>query len=64
VLIEIIDKHFFALLISLYSGVTYAPVIPPSTRKFDAVINEESSLAKNATAAAISEASPKRPIGI
>ena len=47
-----------------YKGVTYAPEIPPSTRKVDAVMNEESSLAKNAAAAAISDASPKRPIGM
>ena len=38
--------------------------MPPSTRKVDAVMNDESSEARNAAAAAISEASPKRPIGM
>ena len=46
-----------------YSGVTYAPVRPPSTMKFEAVTKEASSEAKNATAAAISRGSPNRPIG-
>ena len=46
------------------SGVKYKPEIPPSTRKVVAVINDESSLAKNAAAAAISPASPKRPMGM
>ena len=43
--------------------MTYAPVSPPSTRKFDAVMNDASSLARNATAAAISDGSAKRPSG-
>src|SRR5437762_4755265 len=30
-----------------YRGVTYAPAIPPSTRKVLAVMKEESSLARN-----------------
>ena len=47
-----------------YSGVTYAPEIPPSTRKFDAVMNDESSDARKATDAAISSGSPKRPKGM
>ena len=38
--------------------------MPPSTRKVDAVMNDESSEARNAAAAAISEASPKRPMGM
>ena len=37
--------------------------MPPSTRKVDAVMNDESSLARNATAAAISSGSAKRPMG-
>ena len=37
--------------------------MPPSTRNADAVMNEASSLARNATAAAISDASANRPIG-
>jgi hypothetical protein len=37
--------------------------MPPSTRNVDAVMNEASSLARKATAAAISEASANRPIG-
>ena len=37
-----------------YTGVTYAALIPPSTRNVDAVMNDESSLARKATAAAIS----------
>ena len=35
-----------------YSGVTYAPETPPSTPNAEAVMNEASSLARNATAAA------------
>ena len=46
-----------------YSGVTYAPLMPPSTRNVEAVMNEASSLARNATAAAISSGSAKRPMG-
>src|SRR6266568_2898553 len=37
--------------------------MPPSTRNVDAVMNDASSLARNVTAAAISSASAKRPIG-
>jgi hypothetical protein len=37
-----------------YSGVTYAPEIPPSTRKVDAVTNEDSSDARKINAAATS----------
>ena len=44
-------------------GVTYAPEIPPSTRNVEAVMKDASSLARNATAAAISSGSAKRPIG-
>lgn len=46
------------------TGVTYAPAIPPSTRKSVAFTNEESSLARNATAAAISVGSANRPTGM
>src|SRR6266545_1245656 len=46
-----------------HNGVTYAPVMPPSTRNVLAVMNEASSLARNATAAAISAGSANRPIG-
>ena len=38
--------------------------MPPSTRNSEAVRNEESSEARKATAAAISSASAKRPIGM
>ena len=38
--------------------------MPPSTRNVDAVTNEASSLARNATAAAISSGSAKRPVGM
>jgi hypothetical protein len=38
--------------------------MPPSTKKVAPVMNEESSLAKKATAAAISSGLPKRPIGM
>ena len=38
--------------------------MPPSTRNVDAVTNEASSLARNATAAAISSGSANRPIGM
>src|SRR5271154_5453541 len=38
--------------------------MPPSTRKVDAVMKDESSEAKKAAAAAISVASPKRPMGM
>src|SRR5690242_1606676 len=41
----------------------HAALIPPSTRKVDAVTNDASSLARNVTVAAISSASAKRPIG-
>ncbi len=37
--------------------------MPPSTRKVDPVMNDESSLARNATAAASSSGSANRPIG-
>ncbi len=37
--------------------------MPPSTTNVEAVMNDESSLARNATAAAISSGSPKRPSG-
>src|SRR6516225_1558548 len=37
--------------------------MPPSTRKVDAVMNDASSLAKNATVAAISSGSANRPSG-
>src|SRR5258706_11361719 len=37
--------------------------MPPSTRNCDAVMNDESSLARNATAAAISSGSANRPSG-
>ena len=47
-----------------YSGVTYAAVMPPSTRKVLPVTKEDSSDARKRTASAISRASPKRPIGI
>lgn len=47
-----------------YRGVTYAPEMPPSTRKSVAFTKEESSLARNATAAAISSASANRPTGM
>jgi hypothetical protein len=48
----------------LYSGVMYAAVIPPSTRKVDPFTNEDSSLARNSAAFAISSARAKRPGGI
>ena len=38
--------------------------MPPSTRNVDAVMNDASSLARKATAAAISSASAKRPAGM
>ena len=38
--------------------------MPPSTRKLLAVMNDESSLARNATALAMSAAVPSRPRGI
>jgi hypothetical protein len=37
--------------------------MPPSTRNVEAVMNDASSLAKNATAAASSSGSANRPIG-
>src|SRR5690606_9898313 len=46
-----------------YRGVTYAPEMPPSTRNVEAVMKLASSLARNATAEAISSARAKRPIG-
>jgi hypothetical protein len=46
-----------------YSGVTYAPERPPSTRKVEALTYEASSEARKRTAAAISLASANRPIG-
>src|SRR3954452_1476256 len=49
---------------SLHSGVMYAPVIPPSTRNDVPVMNEDSSLARNSAAFAISSARAKRPIGM
>lgn len=39
-------------------GVTYAAVIPPSTRKVALVVKEDSSVARKRTARAISFASP------
>src|SRR6476661_4212866 len=44
-------------------GVTYAPEMPPSTRKVEAVMKLDSSEARKSTALAISSGSPKRPIG-
>lgn len=46
-----------------YSGVTYAAVRPPSTRKSLPVTYDDSSEARKSAACAISAASPKRPIG-
>jgi hypothetical protein len=46
-----------------YSGVVYAPLIPPSTRNVEAVTKLDSSPARNRTALAISSARAKRPIG-
>ena len=46
-----------------YTGVTYAPPMPPSTRKVEAVMYDDSSDARNRTALASSTASAKRPIG-
>src|SRR4051812_36607449 len=45
------------LVLKHHNGVTYAPVMPPSTTNWDAVMNDESSLARKATAAAISAGS-------
>src|SRR3954453_6603259 len=47
-----------------HSGVMYAPVIPPSTRNDVPVMNDDSSLARNSAALAISSALAKRPIGM
>src|SRR5439155_21456244 len=46
-----------------YSGVTYAPLRPPSTRNVEAVTYEDSSAARKRAAFASSEGSAKRPIG-
>src|ERR1019366_805460 len=46
------------------NGVTYAPVIPPSTMNCDAVMKLDSSLARNSTALAISSGSANRPTGM
>src|SRR5665811_26963 len=46
-----------------HSGVTYAPEMPPSTRKVDAVMKLDSSEARNSTALAISSGSANRPSG-
>src|SRR5205085_3943231 len=47
-----------------YSGVMYAPVIPPSTRNVEPFTYELSSLARNSAAFAISSARANRPIGM
>src|ERR1022692_3670039 len=48
---------------SAYSGVTYAAVSPPSTRNVAPFTYEDSSLARNSAALAISRAVARRPIG-
>ncbi len=47
-----------------YSGVICAAVMPPSTRNVDSLKNNDSSLARNDSALAISWALAKRPGGI
>lgn len=47
-----------------YSGVTYAAVMPPSTRNVEPLTNDDSSLVRNDAAFAISSALAKRPGGI
>jgi len=58
------DDGAFAAPGARQSGVTYAALMPPSTRKVLAVMKEASSDARKQAAAAISSGSAKRPIGM
>lgn len=59
-----IGRHTLGVYLAAHSGVMYAPVIPPSTTNDVPVMNDDSSLARNSAAFAISSGRPKRPMGM